>query len=370
MDTDWRSYMVEIRRQLHRHPELSTHEVETRNYIAARIKALGLVPHFCCDTGVYADLVINEAAPFLVFRADIDALPLNEESTLPYASVNTGVMHACGHDGHTAMLLGAMSSLCAQPKDMRYNVRFVFQPAEERYGGAKRMLESGVLPPNAVAAFAFHLWPQLPYGQIGIKAGALMCSNSSFSIEIKGISAHCAMREQGRDALLAGMDIAQGLRKLSASLNENDLVFIGSFHAGECYNAVAGACQIEGTVRTFSAQTDQHIRQELLGLADHAQKHYGVSVAPNYLQQYPVLYNNAQLAQKLLDELDVPPLDVAYQTGEDFAFWGQKVKSIMLLLGINEGSTPPLHSKCFNFNENIMTLGAGLYCKLTQMNWE
>lgn len=169
MEKELLEYMKTIRRTIHTHPCLSGKEHETAAYLAAELQKLGYTPVSCAETGLYADLNTDPEKPWILFRADIDALPVQEKTGLPFASENPGVMHACGHDGHAAMLMGAAKVLRAKA-NIPYNIRFVFQPSEEIGGGAKRMIEADCLPENTLAAFASHIWPAVPVGQIARKA--------------------------------------------------------------------------------------------------------------------------------------------------------------------------------------------------------
>ena len=243
---DQLSYMIDIRRHLHRHPCLSGKEEETAAWLSARLEELGYRPRMAAEgTGLYCDLSAGEGKPFILLRADIDALPLQEQTGLAFASETPGVMHACAHDGHAAMVMGAARAL-REAGELPCSVRFLFQPAEEVGGGAARMIEEGCLPEHLAAVFGCHIWASVPSGVIGLRRGTLMASNDRFTVRFLGRTAHCAMRREGRDALQAGARMATLLDRIPASLppEEAALVFVGKLQAGNVYNVVADCCEL------------------------------------------------------------------------------------------------------------------------------
>ncbi len=369
-------YMIGARRYLHRHPELSLEEHETSAWLRKQLEELGYKPVSIADTGVYADYMVSPEKPWLLFRADIDALPVTEETGLPFASENEGKMHACGHDGHTAMLLGAARAFQLGELTSRYNLRFAFQPAEEQFGGAKRMLDAGVMPEHAVGAFGFHIWPQVPYGRLGWRTGTLMASNDRFSIEIIGVGAHVAMQNHGRNALQAGAVMATEIPRITSRVlppNRTALVFVGMLHAGNSYNIVADRCRLEGTVRAFATEDQDAIEKALRDLAAGIGTAYGTEVKVEYVHQYPPVQTSARdtaeinriFAKEQLWEVPEP-----FMTGEDFAFFCQAASGGMLLLGCGKEDCPPLHSSRFTFDETLMETGLQAYGTLAEGNWE
>ncbi len=370
-------YMIHVRRHLHRFPELSLQEEKTAAYLTERLAELGYAPVSIAGTGVYADYILSPEKPWLLFRADIDALPVTEQTGLPFASENPGKMHACGHDGHAAMLLGAARAFRMGELSSRYNLRFAFQPAEEMYGGADRMIQAGVLPEKLAGAFGFHLWPQVPYGRLGWRQGTLMASNDRFSIAIQGRGAHAAMQNSGRNALQAGAVLATEISCLATRLlppNRGALVFVGTLNAGAGYNIVADRCTLEGTVRTLAPEDRDAIEQGLRDLAAGIAAIHGVEIQVEYTRQYPPLRTSAEAAAEigrifpaeLLWEVPEP-----FMTGEDFAFFTEKTNGGMLLLGTGREDYPhPLHSSCFTFDESLMELGVRAYGILANGSWE
>ena len=370
-------YMIEVRRHLHRFPELSLQEKETAAFIRQQLTDLGYAPVPIADTGTYADFVVDPAKPWLLFRADIDALPVTEETDLPFASEHPGKMHACGHDGHVSMLLGAARAFRLGELKSSYNLRFAFQPAEEMYGGAARMIAAGVLPEHLAGAFGFHIWPQVPYGKLGWRQGTLMASNDRFAITLTGKGAHAAMQNIGRNALQAGAALAAELSRLTTRLlppNRPGLVFVGTLNAGSGYNIVADRCVLEGTSRALTPEDRDAIEEGIKALSAGIAAIHGVEVSVEYVRQYPPLLTGPEVSaelQKLFPKDLLWEAPEPFMTAEDFAYFTEKVRGGMLLIGSGQGDHPEsLHSSRFTFDESLMALGVRAYGILAQGNWE
>ena len=373
---DTLAYMIEMRRHLHRMPELSLQEKETAAFIREQLKALGYEPVAIADTGTYTDFIVDPEKPWLLFRADIDALPVTEETGLPFASEHPGKMHACGHDGHTSMLLGAARAFKLGELKSAYNLRFAFQPAEEMYGGAARMIAAGVLPEHLAGAFGFHLWPQVPYGKFGWRKGTLMASNDRFTITITGKGAHAAMQNVGKNALQAGAMLALELPRLSSRIlspSRAALIFVGTMNAGSGYNIVADRCTMEGTCRALTAEDRDDIEAGIKELASGIAALYGVQIEVEYVRQYPPLLTHESAAdeiRKIFPENLLWEAPEPFMTAEDFAYFTEKVNGGMLLLGTGREDYPnPLHSSRFTFDENLMALGVKAYGILANGQW-
>lgn len=373
---DTLAYMIEMRRHLHRMPELSLQEKETAAFIREQLKALGYEPVAIADTGTYTDFIVDPEKPWLLFRADIDALPVTEETGLPFASEHPGKMHACGHDGHTSMLLGAARAFKLGELKSAYNLRFAFQPAEEMYGGAARMIAAGVLPEHLAGAFGFHLWPQVPYGKFGWRKGTLMASNDRFAITITGKGAHAAMQNVGKNALQAGAMLALELPRLSSRIlspSRAALIFVGTMNAGSGYNIVAGRCTMEGTCRALTPEDRDAIEAGIKELASGIAALYGVQIEVEYVRQYPPLLTHESAAdeiRKIFPENLLWEAPEPFMTAEDFAYFTEKVNGGMLLLGTGREDYPnPLHSSRFTFDENLMALGVKAYGILANGQW-
>ncbi len=373
---DTLAYMIEMRRHLHRMPELSLQEKETAAFIREQLKALGYEPVAIADTGTYTDFIVDPEKPWLLFRADIDALPVTEETGLPFASEHPGKMHACGHDGHTSMLLGAARAFRLGELKSAYNLRFAFQPAEEMYGGAARMIAAGVLPEHLAGAFGFHLWPQVPYGKFGWRKGTLMASNDRFTITITGKGAHAAMQNVGKNALQAGAMLALELPRLSSRIlspSRAALIFVGTMNAGSGYNIVADRCTMEGTCRALTPEDRDAIEAGIKELASGIAALYGVQIKVEYVRQYPPLLTHESAAdeiRKIFPENLLWEVPEPFMTAEDFAYFTEKVNGGMLLLGTGREDYPnPLHSSRFTFDENLMALGVKAYGILANGQW-
>lgn len=373
---DTLAYMIEMRRHLHRMPELSLQEKETAAFIREQLKALGYEPVAIADTGTYTDFIVDPEKPWLLFRADIDALPVTEETGLPFASEHPGKMHACGHDGHTSMLLGAARAFKLGELKSAYNLRFAFQPAEEMYGGAARMIAAGVLPEHLAGAFGFHLWPQVPYGKFGWRKGTLMASNDRFAITITGKGAHAAMQNVGKNALQAGAMLALELPRLSSRIlspSRAALIFVGTMNAGSGYNIVADRCTMEGTCRALTPEDRDAIEAGIKELASGIAALYGVQIEVEYVRQYPPLLTHESAAdeiRKIFPENLLWEAPEPFMTAEDFAYFTEKVNGGMLLLGTGREDYPnPLHSSRFTFDENLMALGVKAYGILANGQW-
>ena len=373
---DTLAYMIEMRRHLHRMPELSLQEKETAAFIREQLKALGYEPVAIADTGTYNDFIVDPEKPWLLFRADIDALPVTEETGLPFASEHPGKMHACGHDGHTSMLLGAARAFKLGELKSAYNLRFAFQPAEEMYGGAARMIAAGVLPEHLAGAFGFHLWPQVPYGKFGWRKGTLMASNDRFTITITGKGAHAAMQNVGKNALQAGAMLALELPRLSSRIlspSRAALIFVGTMSAGSGYNIVADRCTMEGTCRALTPEDRDAIEAGIKELASGIAALYGVQIEVEYVRQYPPLLTHESAAdeiRKIFPENLLWEAPEPFMTAEDFAYFTEKVNGGMLLLGTGREDYPnPLHSSRFTFDENLMALGVKAYGILANGQW-
>ena len=259
MVQEQKDLIIQIRRDLHRIPETAYTEKKTSEYVAECLNRIGLpVQTGIATYGVVGTLDTGKSGKTLLFRADMDALPLDEKTGLPFASTHDGVMHACGHDAHMAMLLGAAAILNQLKSELTGTVKFLFQPAEEGPGGAKPMIEAGVLKdPTVDHCFGCHVMPGVPEGFIGVKAGPLMAAMDRFDLKIMGKGGHGAMPHICVDALEVGTQVVNALQRIS-SRHMNPLtptvVTVGSFHAGTAFNIIPGEAVLSGTTRTFDRE--------------------------------------------------------------------------------------------------------------------
>lgn len=366
--------MIEWRRTLHANPEVSGSEFQTRSFILQQLAQLSIpVQTFDSHTGIVATLEGRAGGGVIALRADMDALPVNEETGLSYASKNTGVMHACGHDGHMAMLLGAAAALQANRNVWRGTVKLVFQPAEEAApaGGAPLMIKDGILDnPKVDMMFGMHLWPDLPYGDIGVCRGTMMASSDRFKLKLFGAGAHAGAPHQGIDAIMMTSDVLTALSRIihrQTDPRETATINIGTVHGGERYNVVAKEVILEGTVRTLneSVRRDipERIRRMVKGICDG----YGGNFELDYQFGYPSLQNSpdetgfVQLAaSRFLGAEHVHGDHKPVLGAEDFAFFAEKVPAAYFFVGCGKANEPvrPLHSGFFDFDERALFVGA------------
>lgn len=357
---------LEYYKKLHQMPELSEKEYETCNYIFNTLKSFGYSPVIVGDTGVYADLITDSTLPFILLRADIDALPIKEDCKIDYASKNDGVMHACGHDAHTAMLLSAAKELTG--KKLTHNIRFVFQPAEETTTGAAKII-SNVIPKNLIACFAMHVWPQVPFGQPITRSGALMASSDFLKLKFYGKSSHCSTQEKGNNALLSAVDMVSCFPTINkTATNDKAMLFCGSIHSGNLHNIVPDLSEIYGTIRTYSTEHREGIKTLIKETANNIAQKYGTTPDITYDGGCPPVFNDKKLVDILVKQFNVQDNATATLAGEDFALFGDYAPSCMVWLGI--GDTPPLHNEKFFVPQDVLPIGVDLWLKIASFNWE
>lgn len=352
---------------LHRIPEKAFQEYRTTAYIERELTNAGYVPTRLTETGLYVDLCIDPTLPWLLFRADIDGLPVTEETDLPVKSEIDGMMHACGHDAHAAMLLTAAVQLkeCVLP----CNIRFLFQPAEEITAGAQKMIEAGVIPRNTVAAFGFHVWPQVPKGKIVAKAGPLMASSTRIQIACIGKNAHCSKRQEGADALLTAARIATRFHEAEALANgDGTVLFCGKLQSGTAHNIVSAEAQMVGTLRSYSEESRERVLGKLDEIVQESAAEFGTQAKLSAFAYNPAVINPKELTDKLLallpDAISEYPPSLA---AEDFARYQHQVPGIFLWLGV--GDTAALHNGKFAVPEDVLSIGVETWIKIAKHRW-
>lgn len=361
------SKLLEYYEYLHAHPELSKQEFQTAEFLMETLSGMGYSPVRVGITGVYADLIVDENLPFVMLRSDMDALPVNEETGISYASQNPGVMHACGHDSHMAMLLSAAEEL--KEKRLPQNIRFLFQPAEEGVTGAQEMVEAGAVPKNTAAVFGMHVWPGVPKGKVLAKAGPLMASTTTLQIRSRGLSAHCGNRERGKDALMTMAQILVRSKEAEAlSDGDGSILFFGNFHAGTSYNIVASEAVMDGTLRTYYPETREKVLAKLEEIVAQSAAQYGTEAEVIYRTYAPAVINHEGLAkqvQKLLPNAitEMEPTRIA----EDFSRYQEVAPGVLLWLGV--GDTPSLHNSKFLVPKEVMPLGVDAWIRLAEHTW-
>lgn len=367
--------LIDIRRHLHQNPELSFQEYGTSLYIRQTLEAWGISSQPMGETGVIVDIVGEQGEGLHIgIRADIDALPIFEQTGLPYASRKKGVMHACGHDGHTSILLGTVYQLYQLKNRIRGRVRCIFQPGEEADGAAKQMIEQGVLDnPNVDCMLALHLWPHLPFGTVGIRMGIMTAACDDFTIQITGRSGHSARPQQAIDAIMIGSQIIQALSNLvTKGANPLDpiVIHVGKVQGGTASNVVADCFHMEGTVRTISGLTRQDMKAKLIQLVESMAKAYGGTATVDFRDGHPAVTNDQWVtscvkhgAIDLLGGEAVFELSEPSMGADDFGFFSEQVPSCYFRLGINSSSQPcfDLHHPQFNFDERIIPIGVKIF---------
>jgi len=371
-----------FRRELHAHPELSFREHETADRIRARlarIPNLQVLPPYI-ETDVVALLNADKPGPCVLLRADIDALPIEEETDVAYKSTRQGVMHACGHDGHTATLLGAAMVLSSVADQLPGKVKFVFQPAEEDGGGGGVLCERGVLEsPRVDAAIALHAWPFEPVGSIAIRPGWVMAASNPFKITIQGLGSHGAYPHRGIDPIVVAAHLITALQTIvSRTIDPQDaaVLTIGQIHAGAAENVIPARAEMEGTLRYTRTELGEDLRQRLLRIVEHTAAAHGATAQVEIINGYPPMYNDDALSDlventacELLGAEHVVTKVPVSMGVEDFAYYAQKVPAVMFRLGVRPPaaqSYPALHNPGFNFNDDALPVGVRLFCELTQ----
>jgi hippurate hydrolase len=364
--------MVAIRRDLHQHAELSNQEYRTAEQIAAELSRLG-VPfrRGIAGVGLVAELSGPTEHGLVALRADMDALPIAEETGLPFASAHLGVMHACGHDGHTAMLLGAVELLAAEPRRPTA-LRFLFQPAEEIGLGALAMLQAGALDRVRVI-FGAHLDRHYQTGTVAITDGVVNASTDTFRITITGQGGHAARPHESVDAVVVGSLMVMALQTIvSREVNPAfpSVVTVGRFQAGTASNVIAGTAVLEGTIRAQHTHVREHLKKSLRRIAESVGQLHSASVTITFDEGTPPVINDPKCAElaraaagAVLGLDNVLPLHTVNMGGEDFAFYLEKVAGCYVRVGAQvEGKAGfPAHSSKFDFDERALAVGAAWF---------
>lgn len=368
--------IVSWRRQIHTNPELGYEEVETAALVTSLLRQWGLeVVEGVAGTGVVAVLRGEQTGPCVALRADMDALPVAENTGLPFASKNTGRMHACGHDGHTAMLLGAARVLSTMRQSLKGTVKFLFQHAEEcaPHGGAKGMIEAGVMEnPKVDYVFALHLWPEVPFGKIGAKSGPLMSASDRLRIDIQGKGGHGAAPHHTVDAVVVASQVVNALQTIvSRQMDPLDavVVTVGTLTSGQRYNVIAPSAQMEGTVRTQNEALRRDLPARITRLVESVAAAFGATASVTYEYGYPPLINHVdgvdiivRAAQDMFGPDSTVSLDRPSMGGEDFAFFLHHAIGAMFWMGCRGPNTPdyPLHNAKFDFDESVLARGTAV----------
>ncbi|HZB83416.1 MAG TPA: amidohydrolase [Rubrobacteraceae bacterium] len=366
--------IVSLRREIHREPELGFDTKKTAEKVLDALEGLPLeVETGLAENGIVATLKGEGGGPTVALRADMDALPIQEETDLPFASEEDGKMHACGHDGHTSMLVGAVRALSQDHLRERLNgsVKFIFQPAEEGGGGGRVMVEEGVAE-SVSSIFALHLWPGLPFGKAATKAGPIMAAADAFEMRVKGKGGHGAMPHLTTDAVAIAAQIVTALQTIvSREVNPvaPAVLTVGEIEAGFAFNIIPETARLGGTVRTLDADLRKQIPKRMEELARGIARGMRGDAELDYRFSYPVARNDADAAQfalgvigELFGEENVVELTDSSMGAEDFAFFLEHVPGAFIWLGV--GDVSGLHTPKFAFDEEILSQGSALLAAL------
>ena len=357
--------IVNDRRALHRIPELDRCLPKTMTYLQNSLSPLKCRLFSPIDSSLCAYFDFGKADT-VAFRADCDALPIFEKTGAEYASTHEGIMHACGHDGHMAILLELARRL-NEKDDLPHNVLLIFQPAEETIDGAKWICRSGVLEQHHVKAiFGLHIWPELPAGEVFSRANELMARSCEVDIEITGKSAHIGKASEGLDALKAGMLLYTRAREREQALPENiyRILNFGFFESGTVRNAISRKTVLQGSMRSYQEDIHRYLWESLQEAARYAEEETGCTVSVNINEGTPPVINPPELLEKVRALLPVRLLEDPSMTAEDFSEYQQRVPGLFFFLGL--GNVPSLHADTFQFDESILTKGADFFEALAE----
>ena len=355
--------IVNDRRALHAIAELEWNLPRTAEYVKTALHALNCRVFSPVDTAVCAFFDFG-ADHSIAFRADMDALPIEEKTGAAYASTTPGIMHACGHDGHMAILLELARRLNEKEK-LPHNVLLIFQPAEETTGGAKPICDAGVLEQYKVqAVFGLHLWPGLPAGRMFSRANELMSRSNEVTVDIYGKSAHIAKAAEGLDALMAGCEFYRRAVEMEQSLPENvyRLLKFGKFQSGTVRNALSNHTHIEGSLRVFQDNIHEQMKEALYRIAGEIRSETGCAVEITISSGYPAVWNPEELCRRVAAAVPYETIPEPSMTSEDFSWYQRFAPGMFFFLGL--GDVPALHTDTFDFDETILEKGAQFFEKL------
>lgn len=369
--------IIAIRRDIHKHPELGFEVHRTAGIVAERLEELGMdVQTGIGKTGVVGDLKCGDG-PTIALRADMDALPLQEIGNSEFKSVNDGAMHACGHDGHTAMLLGAAKVLAEKKDQINGTVRFLFQPAEEGGGGARYMIKDGCLE-GVDEIYGIHLWNYQQYGEVGVKEGPILAAADVFEIQIKGIGGHGAAPQGSVDAVVVSAHLITALQTIvSRNTNplESTVVSVGMINGGYNFNIIADEVVLKGTARAYTEENRQMIKQRMEEIIRGVSQSFSAEIHLDYREGYPLTVNDKTSYQKLLVSAKKivgagagdPYLSMG---GEDFSYYLQEIPGCFFFIGSAPTDQPfrsvPHHCSHFDIEEKALLVGSSIFVQLIE----
>lgn len=371
----YKDYVIKMRREFHQIPEPSLHEYETSKKIQEELSKMGVKYKVVADTGVVAEIGGKIEGKGVALRADIDGLQVKECTCVDYASKNEGMMHACGHDGHIAMLLGAAKVLKEIENSIKGKVKLYFQPGEEVATGAKKILAEAPLKNEVDGCFAIHLWADVPTGKISVEEGPRMASADIFKIEITGKGGHGSLPHQTIDSVVVGSAVVMNLQSIVSreiSPIDSAVVTVGSFHSGTRFNVIANQATLEGTVRTFSKDTTKKIEEAIRRVVKSTCESYRATGEVSYTYGTLPVINDSTCSkiaegavEKLLGKEGIAKFE-KITGGEDFCYFMDEVPGALAFVGMRneekEAKYPHHHEK-FNMDEDALEYGVGLYAQ-------
>ena len=372
--------IINTRRDIHKHPELSFQEYRTSKLVAEQLEEFGVsVERNIGKTGVVGTLKGASSGKTIAFRADMDALPIQETGDVPYKSIYDGVMHACGHDAHTAMLLGAAEVLSKNQKNIKGTIKFIFQPAEEGYAGAKFMIEDGAIN-NVDQIYGLHVWNYQKSGTIGIQEGAVMAAADLFTITIIGVGGHGATPQGTIDCVVVSSYLIQAIQTIvSRNTNplESTVVTVGQINGGYNFNIIADKVVLKGTTRAYTEKNRQLIKSRLNEIIHGVERTFGAKIKLDYKDGYPPVINNSSVTQNLKniatrvvgENVISPYLSMG---GEDFSYFANEVPGCFFFLGSAPKDRAPMstpqHCSHFDIDEDVMLIGSSVFVELALNN--
>jgi amidohydrolase len=368
--------VIDLRRRLHSKPEAGLQEFETSRTLREYFEKLGAeVRTDYFGQSVVVDIAGGEGGRCYAFRADMDALPVEERTGLEYASANKGMMHACGHDGHMAVLAGFGRYLLENRESLLHNVRLIFQPAEEGPGGALPLVKAGVLEnPKVDGIFGLHLFPELEEGRVASRPGPMMAQTEEVYIDIFGESCHGAQPHKGKDAVVAAAHMIVAYQTIvSRSVNpmEHAVFTTGRVDAGDRLNVVAGAARIEGTMRTFREEDYVLVKDRIITITESIGQAFGCKTRVGFGNGLPAVINDRGLFEVIKAAAGEGNLDVLnpVMLAEDFSYYQREVPGAFFMLGTRnekKGYVHPLHSCYFNFDEQVLLVGIEMFLRILE----
>lgn len=368
--TDLKEETVKIRRHIHQHPELGFQEFETSELIYNTLKELGYEVKKLAKTGIEALIRGEGGGKTIAIRADIDCLPLQELNNVEYRSENNGKMHACGHDGHTAIALATAKIVKSRQKELNGNVKFIFQPAEEGPGGAEPMIKEGVLEnPHVDAIIGLHLWNTIPLGLIGIKSGPMMASADEFTVTIKGKGGHGAFPHETVDSIVVASYVITTLQTvISRNINplEPAVLTVGKIEGGSNFNIIAESVKFIGTIRTFSNDLRDFMKERIEQVIKNVTSSFGADYEFEYVKLYPPTINNPEMCSLVHETAsqivgkEMITDKIMNMGAEDMSYFLQEVPGCYFCVGSGnkeKGLDKPHHSPYFDFDETAMSIG-------------